>query len=84
MRIRYSSKMVNSTMSRPKEILVAFMQATLLGVFGIDPASRQARADIAESNRLRARSPRMAWADRSLDEKPKVGKLQMDWLRSET
>jgi hypothetical protein len=22
-------------------------------------------------------------ADRALDEKPKVGKLQMDWLRSE-
>jgi hypothetical protein len=24
-----------------------------------------------------------AWADRSLAEKPKVGELQMDWLRSE-
>jgi hypothetical protein len=75
---------VDSTISRPKKILVAFTNATLLGEFRIDPASRsKPRADIAESNRLRTRSLQTAWVDRSLAEKPKVGELQMDWLRSE-
>src|ERR1700729_1543631 len=34
-------------------------------------------------DRLRAGSPQMAWADLSLAENLRVGKLQMDWLRSE-
>ena len=58
------------TISTPKAILVAFIRATLLGEFCIDQASR-------------ARSLRTKWANPSLAEKPKVGKLQMDWLRSE-
>jgi hypothetical protein len=53
---------VNSTISRPKERLVAFIKATLLGEPCPAPTAR---------------------ADRSLAEKPKVGELQMDWLRSE-
>ncbi len=57
------------TISSPKAILVAFIRATLLGEFGLDQAS-QARW-------LRTRS------NPSLAEKPKVGELQMDWLRSE-
>ena len=56
--------------SRPKEILVALIRATLLGEFCIDQANR-------------ARSLRTKWANPSLAEKPKVGELQMDWLRSE-
>jgi hypothetical protein len=61
---------VKITISSPKAILVAFIRATLLGEFCIDQASR-------------ARSLRPKWANPSLAEKPKVGKLQMDWLRSE-
>jgi hypothetical protein len=61
---------VKITISSPKAILVAFIRATLLGEFCIDQASR-------------ARSLRTKWANPSLAEKPKVGELQMDWLRSE-
>ena len=50
---------MNSTISRPKERLVAFIKRP----FWASPAPK-------------------AWADRSLAEKPKVGELQMDWLRS--
>ena len=60
---------VKITITSPKTILVAFIRATLLGEFGLDQAS-QARW-------LRTRS------NPSLAEKPKVGELQMDWLRSE-
>ena len=66
----HRSRIVKITISRPKEILVALIRATLLGEFCIDQASR-------------ARSPRTKWANPSLAEKPKVGELQMDWLRSE-
>jgi hypothetical protein len=61
---------VKITISSPKETLVAFIRATLLREFCIDQASR-------------ARSLRTKWVNPSLAEKPKVGKLQMDWLRSE-
>jgi hypothetical protein len=61
---------VKITISSPKAILVAFIRATLPGEFCIDQATR-------------ARSLRTKWANPSLAEKPKVGKLQMDWLRSE-
>ena len=58
------------TISTPKAILVAFIRATLLGEFCLDQASR-------------ARWLRTKWSNPSLAEKPKVGELQMDWLRSE-
>jgi hypothetical protein len=61
---------VRITIGSPKAILVAFIRATLLGEFCIDQATR-------------ARSLRTKWANPSLAEKPKMGKLQMDWLRSE-
>jgi hypothetical protein len=70
LRIHRSSRIVRITISSPKAILVAFIRATLLGEFCIDQASR-------------ARSLRTKWANPSLAEKPKVGELQMDWLRSE-
>ncbi len=57
------------TMSSPKAILVAFIKAPLLGEFCLDQAS--------PARWLRTRS------NPSLAEKPKVGELQMDWLRSE-
>jgi hypothetical protein len=54
-------------------------KATLLGESGIV----RRNAQIARGRALRARSLQKAWADRSLAEKPKMGGLQMDWLRSE-
>jgi hypothetical protein len=53
--------MVNSTISRPKEILAALIKS--------DPSKRVLH--------------QMAWVRRWFAEKPKVGELQMDWLRSE-
>ena len=41
------------------------------------------RADTHGADRLGGRSLQKAWADRIPAEKPKVGELQMDWLRSE-
>jgi hypothetical protein len=43
LRILWSSRIVNSTISRPKKMLVAFIKATLLGEFCIDLASRSSR-----------------------------------------
>jgi hypothetical protein len=43
LRIRLSSRIVNNTISTPKEIVVAFIKATLLGEFCNDPASRSSR-----------------------------------------
>jgi hypothetical protein len=73
LRIPWSSRIVKSTISRPREILVAFIKATFPGELCIDPSP----------SLLRARSLQAAWAYRSLAEKPKMGELQMDWLRSE-
>ena len=58
------------TITSPKTILVAFMRATLLGEFCLHQASQ-------------ARWLWTKWSNPSLAEKPKVGELQMDWLRSE-
>ena len=58
------------TITSPKTILVAFIRATLLGEFYVDQASR-------------ARWLWTKWSNPSPAEKPKVGELQMDWLRSE-
>jgi hypothetical protein len=66
--VRRSSRIANRTISRPKKILAAFMTATLLGEF------RVSRVEA-----LRCRTVRTL----GLAEKPKVGELQMDWLRSE-
>jgi hypothetical protein len=74
---------MKSTINRPKKILVAFINPTLLGEFCIDPASPLSRVVTSRFNRLRQRSPQTAQPNRSLAEKPKVGELQMDWLRSE-
>jgi hypothetical protein len=52
--------MVNSTMTRPKEILMTFTKRPFL-------------ASLAP----------MGLADCCLAETPKVGELQMNWLRSE-
>jgi hypothetical protein len=60
-RILWSSRIVDNTMNRPNEMLVAFMTATILGE--------------------RHTNQKLGY---SLAEKPKVGKLQMNWLRSET
>ena len=60
LRIRRSSRIVNSTMSRPKEMPVAFIM-------------RPSWQVLHQTER----------ADHSLAEKPKMGELQMDWLRSE-
>jgi hypothetical protein len=70
LRIDRSSRIVKITITSPKTILVAFIRATLLGEFCLHQASQ----------------PRWLWtkwSNPSLAEKPKVGELQMDWLRSE-
>jgi hypothetical protein len=41
------------------------------------------RADVVEMIDFAQESLQKAWAHRSLAGKPKVGELQMDWLRSE-
>ena len=56
-------------------------KATLLGEFCIDPASRSTGVLSPGVDRLPARS--LQTVGRRLAEKPKIGKLQMDWLRSE-
>jgi hypothetical protein len=68
LRILRISRIVNSTINRPKAILAAFITATLLGEF------RVSRAEA-----FRCRTVRTF----GLAEKPKVEELQMDWLRSE-
>jgi len=70
LRIDRSSRIVKITITSPKTILVAFIRATLLGEFCLHQASQ-------------ARWLWTKWSNPSLAEKPKVGKLQMDWLRSE-
>jgi hypothetical protein len=42
LRLQWSSRIVKSTI-RPNQILVAFIEATLLGELYIDPASRSIR-----------------------------------------
>jgi hypothetical protein len=69
LRIDRISRIVKITITSPKTIMFAFIRATLLGAFCLDQTG-QARW-------LRTRSKP------SLAEKPKVGELQMDWLRSE-
>jgi hypothetical protein len=59
-------------------------KATLLGEFCIDPASRPVRVLItAEWVNFGQDRCKLAGGDCLLAEKPKMGKLQMDWLRSE-
>jgi hypothetical protein len=82
LRLQASSRIVNSTISTPKEIAVAFIEATLRGEYCIDPASLSSRAAHCGLDRLRATSLPAALANRALAEKPKMGELQMDWLRS--
>jgi hypothetical protein len=41
--LQWSNRIATSTISRPKETLVAFIGATLLGELYIDPASRSIR-----------------------------------------
>jgi hypothetical protein len=61
LRIQWASNSVKSTINKPNEILVAFIEVAL-------PERMQ-------------RQP--GWLSHLLAEKPKVGELQMDWLRSE-
>jgi hypothetical protein len=73
---------VKSTISRPNEILVTFIASTLLGELCIDPASLKPRANIANLLDFAQDRCKRPWQTaHSL--KPKVGELQMDWLRSE-
>jgi hypothetical protein len=67
LRIHGSSRIVKITIKSPKLILAACIR-TLPGEFCLDQAS-QARGLWTRANP-------------SLAEKPKVGELQMDWLRS--
>jgi hypothetical protein len=60
LRIQWSTRIVKSRTSSPKEILVAFIKSD-------------------HSWRVLHRTRNAG----SLAEKPKMGKLQMDWLRSE-
>jgi len=68
LRILRISRIVNSTINRPKAILAAFITATLLGEF---------RVSRVEAFRCRTVQTF------GLAEKPKVEELHMDWLRSE-
>jgi hypothetical protein len=52
LRIPWSSRIVKSTISRPREILVAFIKATFPGELCVDPSP----------SLLRARSLQAAWA----------------------
>lgn len=56
----------------------------LLGESCIDPAGRSIRLltsrGVIGSHKI---AGKRTWLDRSLAEKPKVGELQMNWLRSE-
>jgi len=70
LRFHRSSRIVKITITSPKTILVAFIRATLLSEFCLHQASQ-------------ARWLWTKWSDPALAEKPKVGELQMDWLRSE-
>jgi hypothetical protein len=56
LRPQRSSRTVNSTISRPKEILPALIKATLLGESCIDPASRSIRVLHRGVDRLATRS----------------------------
>ncbi|MGD1082425.1 MAG: hypothetical protein ABR881_29250 [Candidatus Sulfotelmatobacter sp.] len=49
LRIPWSSRIVNSTISSPKKTLVAFIKATLLAEFCIDLASRSSRVLTSQS-----------------------------------
>jgi hypothetical protein len=61
---------MRNSVSRPKEILVPFIESAL------------SLASSASTSPVRDRCERKA-ADGPLAEKPKVEQLQMDWLRSE-
>jgi len=76
--LQRSSRRVKSTINTPKEILVAFIRTTLPGKFCND-LHVSTLAEWIESCKIAANG----MADRSLAEKPKMGELQMDWLRSE-
>jgi hypothetical protein len=71
LRIQVSSRIVKITISRPKEILVAVINATLLGEFGFEPLTDFTYHRDQWHGRLSLKSLRMR-------------ELQMDWLRSET
>jgi hypothetical protein len=75
--IQRSSRNVKSTISTAKEILVAFIGATLPGEFCI---GQHAESQSSSTSRKIVAN---GTAGRSLAEKPKVEELQMDWLRSE-
>ena len=76
--LQRSSRMVKSTINTAKEILVAFIRSTLPGKFCND-LHVSTRAELIDSCKIAANGV----ADRSVAEKPKMGELQMDWLRSE-
>jgi len=83
LRIQRSSRIANSTISSPKEILVAFIKRPFLASSAMTkhPVSRSTGVLSPGVDRLPARS--LQTVGRRLAEKPKIGKLQMDWLRSE-
>ena len=70
LRIHRSSSVTRIRVSRPKEILVPFIDSEL------------SLASSASTSVVQDRCGRKA-ADGPLAEKPKVEQLQMDWLRSE-
>ena len=78
-----SSRIVSSTISTPNEMVVAFIKSDPSWRVLNSPPSRSSRGGHRGVNRLRARRLAAALASCALVEKPKMGELQMDWLRSE-
>jgi hypothetical protein len=77
-RILWSSRRVSRARSRPTTMLVAFIKETLLHEFRIVCRNVTLPALV-----LLAQVASRGMCRPSLAEKPKVGGLQMDWLRSE-
>ena len=95
-RIQRSNRIVRIRISRPIEMLVTLIQANLPGECRADLLYIEPTASILMSIqpslkrhtdiRSRSKSRKIAAngaVGRSLAEKPKMGELQMDWLRSE-
>jgi len=70
LRIDRISRIVKITITSPKTILVAFIKS--------DPSWRVLLHQASQARWLWTK-----WSNPSIAEKPKVGELQMDWLRSE-
>jgi hypothetical protein len=83
LRIHASSRIVNSTIATPREILFTLIKATFLASSAPTQLVAQSARDLAVLIDFAQDRCRAAFANRSFAEKPKMGELQMDWLRSE-